>query len=157
MATTNQDRSQPLLRIPREQTPVTIVLDGGERTSATLFVPPGSSVLRMLTDGAPFIPVAFTGAFGGGTRLIARATIACISVHVLHAHVEEHEALGERQKVTVQLRGGQSVKGELRWLPEAMSRRVLDHLNDQTAYLVIHEGEYINFVAKSHVASVGEL
>jgi hypothetical protein len=157
MTTTNQDRSQPLFRIPREQTPVTIILDDGERAPAKLFVPPGSSVMRMLADAAAFIPVSFTGNFVGGVRLIAQASIACISIHVLHAHVEDHESLGERQKTIVRLRGGQVIKGELRWLPENGNRRVLDHLNDHATHLMIHEGEYIHFVAKPHVASVEEL
>lgn len=153
MATTS-DRSQPLLRIPRNQTPVTITLEDGEQASAMLFVAPGASVLRMLADAAAFVPVAFTS---GTTRLVARDAIVCITVHVIHAHVEAHEELAERQKANVRLRTGQMVNGELRWMPESESRRVLDHLNDGSSHLTIHEGDRVSYVAKSHVASVEEV
>ena len=153
MATTAQDRSQPLFRIPRDQTPVTLTLEGGERANATLFVAPGASVIRMLADAAAFLPVAFST----GTRLVARGSIACIAVHVIHAHVADHEELCERQRVLVRLRGGQMLRGELRWMPENANRRVLDHLNDSTSYLVIHENDHVNYVAKTYVASVEEV
>src|SRR5688572_10445067 len=119
MATTQDDRSQPILRIPRDRTPVTLTLEGGERATAMLFVPPGTSVKRWLADAAPFVPVAFTT----GTKLVARDSIACITVHVVHAHVEEFEALGQRQKTLIRLRGGQLMRGELRWIPETDNRR----------------------------------
>ena len=154
MATTAQDRSQPLFRIPRNQTPVTLTLEDGERASATLFVAPGASVLRMLADAAAFVPVAFSS---GGTRLIARDSIASITVHVLHAHVEEHEELGERQKTLVRLRNGQMIKGELRWMPESENRRTLDHLNDHSGHLIIHDTDQVIYIAKRHVASVEEV
>jgi hypothetical protein len=153
MATTHNDRSQPLLRIPRNQTPVTITLEGGERASAMLFVQPGTSVKRLLADSTPFVPVAFTE----GTRLVARASIVCITVHVLHAHVEDHEELCERQKSLVRLRGGQLMRGELRWMPESENRRTLDHLNDQSSHLTVHDGDHVSYIAKSHVASVEDI
>lgn len=153
MATTAQDRSQPLFRIPRDQTPATLTLEGGERANATLFVAPGASVLRMLADAAAFVPVSFSS----GTRLVARSSIACIAVHVHHAHVEAHEELAERQRVLVRLHGGQMIRGELRWMPESANRRLLDHMNDSSSYLVIHENDHVNYIAKSFVASVEEV
>ena len=153
MATTAQDRSQPLFRIPRDQTPATLTLEGGERANVTLFVAPGASVIRMLTEAAAFVPVAFSS----GTRLVARGSIACIAVHVIHAHAQEHEELAERQRVLVRLRGGQMLRGELRWMPESENRRVLDHMNDSTSYLIVHENDHINYIAKSFVASVEEV
>src|ERR1041385_9054526 len=108
MATpSTHERSQQLLRIPRDQTPVTIIFDGGERANAMLFVQPGSSVKRWLADAAPFVPVAFSA----GTRLIARDSIACITVNAMHARIEDHESLCERQKVLVRLHGGQMLRG----------------------------------------------
>jgi hypothetical protein len=154
MATTSRDdRSQPILRIPRDQTPVTLTLEGGERANAMLFVPPGASVKRWLADAAPFVPVSFSS----GTRLVARDSIACITVHVIHAHVEEFEMLGEKQKALVRLKGGQMTRGELRWIPETENRRTLDLLNDQSTHLVIYVDDFVSYIAKSHVASVEEL
>lgn len=154
MGTPNaDDRSQPILRIPRDQTPVTITLEGGERASAMLFVPPGTSVKRWLADAAPFVPVAFSS----GTRLVARVSISCVTVHVVHAHVEEFEDLCERQRSLVRLRGGQMLRGEVRWIPATENRRMLDHLNDQSSHLVLHVEDQVSYIAKSHVASVEEL
>jgi hypothetical protein len=153
MATTNQDRSQPLLRIPRNQTPITLMLEDGERANAMLFVPPGTPVMRMLADAGAFIPVAFSN----GTRLIARDSIACITVHDIHAHVEEFEMLGERQSSAVRLRNGQVIKGELRWFAVSDNRRTLDHLNDQSTHLSMHDGDSVSYIAKRHVTSVEEI
>jgi hypothetical protein len=153
MATPSNDRSQPLFRIPRNQTPVTITLEDGERANAMLFVAPGASVTRWLGDAPAFVPVAFTS----GTRLIARATIACITVHVLHAPLDEYEKLGERQKTLVRLRNGQMLKGELRWIPETENRRTLDHLNDHSSYLMVHEADHVSYIAKTSVASIEEV
>ncbi|HUS33515.1 MAG TPA: hypothetical protein VMZ53_33665 [Kofleriaceae bacterium] len=154
MATTSRDdRSQPLLRIPRNQTPVTIMLEDGERASAMLFVAPGTSVMRMLADAAAFVPVSFTS----GVRLIARDSIACITVHILHAHVEEFEAVCERQKSLVRLRNGQHMKGELHWIPSSENRRMLDHLNDQSSHLTMHDGDHVSYISKRHVASAEEV
>ena len=147
------DRSQPILRIPRDQTPVAITLEGGERANATLFVPPGTAVKRWLTDAAPFVPVAFST----GTKLVARASITCVTVHVIHAHVEEFEGLCERQRSLVRLRGGQMVRGEVRWIPDSENRRMLDHLNDHSTHLVIHVDDQVSYIAKTNVASVEEL
>ena len=153
MATTTDDRSQPILRIPRDQTPVTITLEGGERANAMLFVPPGTSVKRWLADAAPFAPVAFSS----GTKLVARTSITCITVHVVHAHVEEFEELCQRQRSLVRLRDGQMVRGEVRWIPESDNRRMLDHLNDQSTHLVIHVDDQVSYIAKTQIAAVEEL
>ena len=148
MANTSRDRSQPLLRVPRDQTPVILMLDDGQRANAFLFVPPGTSILHTLENSGPFIPVSYSD----GTKLVARASIACINVYGR----DESELPTEQQRVIVRLRSGQLVKGELRWIAHTGYRRVLDHLNDASMHVVVYEAEHINYVAKSHIVAVEE-
>ena len=151
MPNTTRDRSQPLLRVPRDQTPVILVLDDGQRANVCLFVPPGTSVIRVLENG-PFVPVSYSD----GTKLIASASIACVTVSGFYAR-DENELPGEEQRVLVRLRSGHVVKGELRWIAHAGYRRVLDHLNDASSHVVVHDAEQVNYIAKGHITAVEEL
>lgn len=151
MPTATKDRSQPLLRVPRDQTPVVITLDDGERSGAMLFVPPGDSITRVVAETTPFVPVNFAS----GTRLVARTAIACITIHIIHARPDD-EPVTEHQRVTIRVRGGFIVKGELRWAAPEHRSRTLDYLNEPASHLVLHEGEYISYIAKTHIISVEE-
>jgi hypothetical protein len=149
MPNTTKDRSQPLLRVPRDQTPVVLLLDDGQRANAFLFVPPGTSILHTLENSGPFIPVSYSD----GTRLVARASIACINVY---GSRDENELPGEQQRVVVRLRSGQLIKGELRWVAHTGYRRVLDHLNDASTHVVLHDADRINYIAKGHIMTIEE-
>jgi hypothetical protein len=124
----------------------------GERAQVFLFVAPGASLSRWIDETARFLPMGFAG----GTRLVARDAIAAFSVHVLHAPAED-ELPGERQLAIVRLRSGASIKGELRWVAPEGQRRTLDFMNDDAAYVVVHDTEHIIYVAKAHIASVEEV
>lgn len=151
MASTEQ-RSQPLLRLPKNQTPALLTLHDGERAQVFLFIAPGAKLTHLLDENAPFIPMGFST----GTRLIARDAIAAVSVHLLHAPQEE-ELPGERQVATIKLRSGALIKGELRWTAPEGRRRTLDYLNDEARYFVVHDTEHLIYVCKQHVASVEEV
>lgn len=140
------------MRVPRDKTPGELILDDGQRDFVLFFVPQGEKLARVIEDASAFVPVAV----GGVTRLVARAAVACITAHRIHAGVEESELPEERQNVRVRLRGGTSVRGELRWVAAYGSRRTLDHLNDESRHLVMHDGDYVHFVAKHAVVSVEE-
>jgi hypothetical protein len=147
-----EQRSQTLLRLPRNQTPALVTLHDGERAQVFLFVAPGDSLAHYINESSRFLPMGFAG----GTRLIARDAIAALSIHVLHAPVED-ELPGERQHAVVRLRSGESVKGELRWVAPEGRRRTLDFMNSDAAYVVVHDTEHIIYVAKAHIASVEEV
>ena len=149
---TPQDRSQPLLRLPKNQTPALVTMHDGGEAQVFLFVAPGTSVTQLLEQAGQFVPMSFSN----GTRLVARGAIASISVHVLHAALED-ELPGERQLVLMRLRCGKMVKGELRWIAPEHRRRTLDHLNDDAGHLVVHDTEHVIYVAKAHIASVEEV
>ena len=142
------DRSQPILRVPRDQTPVSVTLHDGERASALLFVPPGDSIAKLLSDSTTFVPVSYSS----GTRLVARTAIACITVHVIHARLDDGDLPRERQRAIVRLRAGTLIQGELRWIAPPGRRRTLDCINDDATHLMIHDGDYVSYIAKAHIA-----
>jgi hypothetical protein len=146
------ERSQAIMRVPRDKTPGELILDDGQRDFVLFFVPQGEKLARVIEDASAFVPVAVTGV----TRLVARAGIACITAHRVHAGITESELPEERQHAVVRLRGGTTVRGELRWVAAYGHRRTLDHLNDDSRHLVIHDGDYVHFVAKPAVLTVEE-
>lgn len=150
--TPRDDRSQPLLRVPRDKTPAELVLDDGERCYALMFVPPGDRISQVIEDTNAFVPVVVSSQ----TRLIARTAIACMTVHVMHANIDTDMPV-ERQKAVIRMRGGITVRGELCWVAPAERRRTLDHLNDALAFLVVHEGDYVHYIAKTAVIGVEEV
>jgi hypothetical protein len=153
MSSTSKDRSQPLLRVPRDQTPVTLILDDGERTNAFLFVSPGTPVARAIAEAGPFVPVNYSD----GTKLVARDSMACIIVSTMYAREAHDDLPTELQPVVVRLRSGHLVKGALRWTPYAGHRRVLDHLNDDSTHIVLQDNGLLSFVRKTHITLVEEL
>ena len=146
------ERSQPLMRVPRDKTPGELILDDGDRTYVLFFVPHGDTLSRVFEDGNAFMPVAV----GTSVRMVARASIACMTAHVVHAHVPDEEFPQERQRAIVRLKGGTVVRGELRWVAPLGHRRTLDHLNDVSHHVVAYDGDYIHFIAKSAIVSVEE-
>lgn len=146
-----EQRSQPLLRLPKNQTPAQLTMHDGERAQVFLFVAPGDSLTHVLDEDSRFVPMGFSS----GTRLVARDAIAALSVHVMHAHAED-ELPGERQRAVIKLRSGTLVKGELRWVAPEGRRRTLDFLNSETPYFVAYDTEHVHYVFKSHVALVEE-
>ena len=146
-------RSQQLLRLPRDQTPVTITLEDGDQALATLFLSPGSSLIRFLEEAAAFVPVNYTS----GLRLVARSSIACLTVLETDAPPEAPDLPLERQRVRIRLRGGRTIEGELRWIAALGRRRTADGLNDPLAHIVVHEGQHVSFIAKVHIAYAQEL
>jgi hypothetical protein len=146
------DRSQPILRVPRDKTPAELTLDDGEQRYVLLYVAPGDTLARMFDETSPFIPVTD----GAGTRFVARTSIACVTTHSARAGLDDFLPQ-ERQAAVVKLRGGTTVRGELRWNPPLDRRRTLDHLNDDSRYFVVFDGDYVHFIAKSAVISVEEV
>jgi hypothetical protein len=145
------DRSQPILRVPRDKTPAELTLDDGDQRYVLFYVAPGDKLARLFDESNAFVPVTD----GSGTRFVARTAIACVTTHV--ARVDLDDVLPqERQHAVVKLRGGAVVRGALRWNPPQDRRRTLDHLNDDSRYFLVFEGDYVHFVAKSAVISVEE-
>lgn len=152
-AVREDDRSQPIMRVPRDKTPGELILDDGERAYALFFVPHGDTLSRVFEDPNLFMPVAV----GSTVRMVARESIACMTAHVVHACVPDSDLPQEKQRAIIRLRGGTSVRGELRWIAPDGHRRTLDHLNDTSHHVVAYDGDYIHFIAKSAIISVEEI
>jgi hypothetical protein len=152
MASSTEQRSQPLLRLPKNQTPALVTMHDGERAQVFLFVAPGEKLRYFVNDDSRFVPMGFAN----GTKLVARDAIAAISIHVLHAPHDE-ELPGERQMAKLALRSGAVINGELRWVAPEGQRRTLDFMNDDSRYVIVHDTEHMVFVAKAHIASVEEV
>jgi hypothetical protein len=151
MASTEQ-RSQPLLRLPKNQTPAHVTLHDGQDAQVSLFVAPGDSLSHYVVEDSRFVPMGFAR----GTRLVARDTLAAISIHVVHAPVED-ELPGERQHAQITLHSGGVIEGELRWVAPEGQRRTLDYLNTSSPYVTVYTNEHVTYVFKSHIASVEEI
>src|SRR5258706_13816119 len=93
-------RSQQILRLPRDQTPAVLLMQDGERANVMLFVPPGDTITHLLEGGEPFLPINFAT----GTRLVARAAIACVTMREV-LRIDE-DAVIEDQMAVVYARGG---------------------------------------------------
>lgn len=146
-------RSQQLLKLPRDQTPVTITLEDGDHAQAMLFVAPGASILRFLEEANPFVPVSYTT----GLRLVARTSIACLTILASDAPAVDADMPFERQRVRIRLRGGRAVEGEMRWIAPAGRRRTADCLNDPLTHVEVHDGQHVSYVAKVHIAYAEEI
>lgn len=147
---TTEQRSQPLLRLPKNQTPALVTFHDGERSQVFLFVAPGANLAHYVAEQTPFVPMGFSS----GTRLVARDAIAAL--HVMHAPYEE-ELPGERQHAAIKLRSGDTIKGELRWVAPQGARRTLDFLNDEASYVTMYTSEHVIYVFKAHIATVEEV
>jgi hypothetical protein len=145
------ERSQPLLRVPRDKTPAELTLDDGERTYVLLYIAPGDRISRLFVDSTPFVPTTN----GAGTRFVARAAIACITVHETRGG-DDTELWAEWQRTTVKLRSGTTIVGELRWTGPLGRRRTQDHLNDSQPYIRLFDGDYVHYIAKSAVVALEE-
>lgn len=145
------ERSQKILRVPRDKTPAELTLDDGERSYVLLYIAPGENLARLFEDTRSFVPVTD----GGRTRFISRTSIACVTAHASRSGLDP-DMPQERQMAVVKLRGGTVVRGELRWTAPPDRRRTLDHLNDDAPFFLVFEGDYVHFVAKTNVLGVEE-
>ena len=71
------DRSQPILRVPRDKTPAELTLDDGEKSYVLLYIAPGDRISQVFDDSNPFMPVTN----GAGTRFVPRKAVACVTAH----------------------------------------------------------------------------
>ena len=55
-----EQRSQPLLRLPKNQTPAMITMHDGERAQVFLFVAPGDKLTHYVSDASRFSPLSLS-------------------------------------------------------------------------------------------------
>jgi hypothetical protein len=152
MGEANIKRSQAILRMPVDMVDAVMILHDGDRSDVLLFVPPTEDVARVMSSGAPFLPVMREASM----CLVAREAIACLGVAVARAPKLEEDFPAEEQKVKVTLKSGTVVEGIMKWVPSATGRRTGDHLNSDCTQVVLYAGEQAWIIAKSHIAMLRE-
>jgi hypothetical protein len=151
MAETNVHRSQAILKMPVDYVDATLILHDGDRSEVIFLLPPGEDLARVITEGDAFIPVMRNAKI----CIVAREAIAAVG---MSSTVEDEDALPtDKQRVTVKLRSGMMLEGELRWTLVDGKRRTADHLNGDALTIELRAVDKSYFIVKSHVAYVQEL
>jgi hypothetical protein len=143
------------LRVPVERVEVELLLGDGRRRTGVMFVPPGTKVEELLERGTAFLPVEEEGK----VRLYAPAALACVAVFGARACAVSEDALPtERRALSVRLRSGETLDGEVQFVPWGGRVRTADLLNEPAATFALFgsRGE-VRHVAKAHVESVEEV
>lgn len=149
MAEANVHRSQAILKMPVDYVDATLILHDGDRSEVIFLLPPGEDVARVITDGDAFIPVMRNAKI----CIIARDAIAAVGVPLR----SEDELPAEKQRVSVKLKSGMLLDGELRWTVVAGKRRTADHLNGEPGTIELRTADKSFFIAKSQIAVVQEM
>ena len=140
------------MRVPVDYVDALLVRHDGARCDVIVFVPPDEDLVRVLTEGEQFLPMASAGRI----LLVARASIAALGVPSTPRIQRDDDLPLERQAAVVHLRNGQTVEGELRWTASASANRTADYLNGDETYLEVHNSDITYYVIKSHIAFVEE-
>lgn len=128
-----------------------LILHDGDRSDVLIFLPPTEDIVHLLSEGAAFVAVMRDAA----ENLVARDAIACIGVPSARGPKLEEDIPAQRQAVTVKLRSGVSLDGELRWIAPPGQQRTSDYLNSSAPHLVLY-ADLTYVIAKPHVTMVIE-
>ncbi len=139
------------IRLPVGKVPATLSLHDGERIAAELYVAPGLAVREILDGPRRFLPAES----GEGFLLIARESIAYITVSVFHANRLTALPLS-RRSVVVRMRSGSKLCGDLLYIGAPGYGRVGDHLEQEGDVIELEEGDERHLVAKRHVVWIEE-
>lgn len=150
--TSSLTRSQPIMRVPVDYVDALLVRHDGARCDVVMFVPPDEDIVRVLTSGPSFLPMASAGSI----LLVARTAIAALGLPSVPRIQREDDLPLERQAAVVHLRSGQTIEGELRWIPAVGAKRTADFLNGDETYVEVHGAELTYYVIKDHIAYVEE-
>jgi hypothetical protein len=152
-------RSQAIQPLPVDSTLAKLVLHNGERSDVLLFIQPGEDITRLVSPGAPFVPMVRNAQF----CMVARDAIAALGLVTGDGPSEaDRDGLGlpmVHRRTRISLRSGAVLEGELQWIPIDDHKRIADHVNEPASFLVVHATEIrtIYYVAKAQIAVVEEL
>ena len=150
MAEANVHRSQAILKMPVDYVDATLILHDGDRSEVIFLLPPGEDLARVITEGDAFIPVMRNAKM----CIVARDAIAAIG---MPPKVEDEDALPtHKQRVTVKLKSGMMLDGELAWTVVDGKHQTAHHLNGDTRTIELRVADKSYFIVKAHVAYVQE-
>lgn len=153
MAEANVHRSQAILRMPVDYVDATLIHHDGERSEVIFLLPPGEDLARVMTEGDAFIPIMRNAKI----CIIARDSIAALGVPPRTVDELEAAMPHETQRVTVKLRSGMMLEGELQWTVVEGKQRTADFLKAEARYVELRTADKSYLVAKSHIAYVQEM
>ncbi len=149
MGEANVHRSQAILRMPVDYVDATLILHDGDRSEVIFLLPPGEDLARVITEGDAFISVMRNAKI----CIIASDAIAALGVA---PKVDNEDALPtHKQRVTVKLRSGMMLEGELRTVVDG-KHLTADHLNGDARTVELRAQDKTYFIVKTHVAYVQE-
>jgi len=144
-------RSQVILRMPVDNVIATMIGHDGTQADVMLFIPPTEDIGRVLGHGAAFLPMVKAGKM----CIVARETIACFGVPELPVIPREGDLPVEKQVVTITMKSGAKVEGEV-YLTAFGTQRTTDFMNEAAPTFCVHGNATTFFVAKAHVSQVEE-
>lgn len=137
--------------MPVDNVVATMIGHDGARSDVMLFLPPTEDIGHVLGHGATFLPMVKSGKL----CIVSRDTIACFGVPAVPVIPREGDLPVEKQVVTVTLRSGAKVEGELH-LTAFGVQRTTDFMNDGEPVFRVHGDTTTFHVVKAHVAQVEE-
>jgi len=139
--------------MPVDYVDATMILHDGDRSEVIFLLPPGEDLARVMTEGDAFIPVMRNAKI----CIVARAAIAALGLALPVVDESEDALPFEQQKVTVKLRSGMMLEGELRWTAVPGQQRTADYLNGDALTIELRTADKRFVIAKAHVQFVQEL
>ena len=146
-------RSQVILRMPVDYVDATLIMHDAERSEVIFLLAAGEDITTVIDGTDSFIPVMRAAKI----CIIARDAIAAVGVALREPSAIEAEMPSEQQRVTVKLKSGMLLDGELRWTIVSGKQRTADHLNNGARHVELRTADKSFFIAKSHVAYVQEM
>ncbi|MBA3503654.1 MAG: hypothetical protein M4D80_22150 [Myxococcota bacterium] len=135
--------------MPVDYVDATLILHDGDRSEVIFLLPPGEDLARVITEGDAFISVMRNAKI----CIIASDAIAALGVA---PKVDNEDALPtHKQRVTVKLRSGMMLEGELRTVVDG-KHLTADHLNGDARTVELRAQDKTYFIVKTHVAYVQE-
>lgn len=144
-------RSQVIFRMPVDNVVASMISHDGTKADVMLFIPPTEDIGHVLGHGAAFLPMVKAGKM----CIVARDTIACFGVPEVPAIPREDDLPVEKQVVTVTLRSGATVDGEV-YLTAFGTQRTTDFMNEVEPVFRVHGTATTFFIVKAHVAQIEE-
>jgi hypothetical protein len=142
------------LRVPVERSSVELLTVDGSRHSLVIFHAPGQGLAGFVDASETFFPAREAEAF----RLFARASVVALSSELNASRSPPSDDLPEtRRQMRVHLRGGETLEGEIRYVPCEAAARPIDHLNEPSPSFCLFAAGRVHQIVKAHVLFAEEL
>ena len=150
-----------IFQVPQREVQVQVLLEGAEALQGVLYAPtagpsggPGRLSERLNDDGEHFLPLVCAD----GAHLISKAWI--LAVRLLPGEEElEFEESDQATECSVQmnLKGGVSMNGHLKYTMPMEKRRILDYLNAAQQFIPLLENGRAILVNRGFLVSIRDL